>query len=272
MFWQGTLSLYEQVCMLSFVKQGFQVELYSYQELDVPEGVLLKDAQSILDQSLLTKYTQGGKKASPTAFANLFRYKLLSLQGGFWADADIICLRPVSDFVDLQAQARGKILFVREDLEKVNNAIIISEQGHPLLQKMFETAHDHDPIVKVWGSLGPILVTDFAERFPEQIEVLPIPTFYPIHYKDFFQVMLPNQYQTCQEKTRQSYGLHLWNAMIKRCYIPQNVLPPKGSFLHHLFKEFFPADYPCLPETTLLQLLEGSRAMAKLNKIKDLIM
>lgn len=270
MFWQGPLSLYEKACMASFVKQGFEVQVYAYHDLDLPAGVRWMPAQSILDQSLSTRFTQGGEKASPIAFSDLFRYQLLSTQGGIWADTDVFCLRPMADFKALQTQAAGKIIVAREDQDLINCAIMMTDSPHPLLAQMQQAAQAHQPELMEWGAIGPRMVTDFAHRYPQQMHVLPRESLYPIHYQDFAQALMPFYQSSCLNKTQGSYGLHLWNSLIRRCCIPKNILPPEGSYLHGLFRQVLDQELPALPAHTLQQLLMGTKALSKLEQIHRL--
>ena len=93
-FWAGpSLSPYEHLCLTSFIDRGHAFDLYTFDaNLAVPAGVQLRDAATILDQSEYFVYENGPGRGSPSAFANLFRYKLLQDKGGWWVDTDVICL------------------------------------------------------------------------------------------------------------------------------------------------------------------------------------
>ena len=43
-FWGGKLSSYEIANILSFKKNNFKVNVWSYQDLDLPDGINLCDA------------------------------------------------------------------------------------------------------------------------------------------------------------------------------------------------------------------------------------
>lgn len=104
--WIGSrLSSLEMLTLNSFLSAGHTFHLWVYEELDndLPEGVLLKDANEIIP---VNKVYQR-KKTDPTnnlgansfgsPFSDLFRYKLLYLKGGWWVDMDITCLKPLDD-------------------------------------------------------------------------------------------------------------------------------------------------------------------------------
>ena len=58
--WVGvTLSVMERLCLSSFVKNGHEVHLYAYYDIDnVPEGVTIKDGREILPEDMIFKYKE----------------------------------------------------------------------------------------------------------------------------------------------------------------------------------------------------------------------
>src|SRR5262245_43937505 len=94
-FWYGErLSPYEQLCFTSFVAHGHTLMVYAYTKLEVPPGVTVVDAATVIPESSVFVYSSGEGAGSPSAFSNLFRYELLYRYGGWWSDTDVICLSP----------------------------------------------------------------------------------------------------------------------------------------------------------------------------------
>src|SRR5262245_55650333 len=93
MFWHGRpLSRIERLSMASFMGNGHAVELYVYEEpRGVPAGVCMKDAADILPRSDVFMHK---RRNSIGHFADWFRYELLFKRGGYWSDADMVCLAP----------------------------------------------------------------------------------------------------------------------------------------------------------------------------------
>ncbi len=91
--WIGErLSPMERLSITSFLRNGHPFHLYVYGKPDgVPEGTVVLDANEILPSSRIFKYAAHNTYAG---FANFFRYKLLSEKGGWWVDADTVCLKP----------------------------------------------------------------------------------------------------------------------------------------------------------------------------------
>ncbi len=83
MFWaRGPLSYLEQLSMTSFVRLGFEVELYSYGDVgNTPAGVTLCDAADIQPRG-----------STPGEF----RWKLLStLENRIWVNPDVVATKPI---------------------------------------------------------------------------------------------------------------------------------------------------------------------------------
>ena len=81
------------LCIKSFLKQGTKFVLFTYGVIEnLPEGVLVKDANQILDK---TKVFKDCKKSYAT-FSDWFRIKLLYDIGGWWVDCDVLCIKSFS--------------------------------------------------------------------------------------------------------------------------------------------------------------------------------
>ena len=99
--WVGDkLSRIELLTLNSFIKNGHEFHLWVYDKLltEVPEGVVLSDANSIVPREKIFRYKNknqfGHGKGSLGGFSDIFRYKLLYERGGWWVDMDVCCLKP----------------------------------------------------------------------------------------------------------------------------------------------------------------------------------
>lgn len=90
--WVGdALSPIEQLSAQSFLHHGHEFHLYAYDELaGVPAGVVVKDAADIIPRREVFMHRIG----TYAIFSDWFRWALLYRRGGWWADMDVICLRP----------------------------------------------------------------------------------------------------------------------------------------------------------------------------------
>lgn len=89
--WVGDrLSRMEYYSILSFLKLGYKFILYTYGDVEnVPKGTTIKDGNKIMPSEEIFKL-----KETFLPFADIFRYKMLYLKGGYWVDLDMIALKP----------------------------------------------------------------------------------------------------------------------------------------------------------------------------------
>jgi hypothetical protein len=98
--WIGrSLSHIEQLTVRSFMASGHTFRLWVYEPVDnVPAGVEVCDANTIIPSGQIFRYKYanafGHGKGSVSGFSDVFRYKLLYDQGGWWVDMDICCIHP----------------------------------------------------------------------------------------------------------------------------------------------------------------------------------
>jgi hypothetical protein len=100
--WIGKhLSLVELLCLHSFLRQGHEFHLWTYDQLEtpVPSGIFIEDASQIIASDEVFAYRNrnqfGHGKGSYAGFSDIFRYRLLYLKGGWWTDMDVVCLSPL---------------------------------------------------------------------------------------------------------------------------------------------------------------------------------
>lgn len=207
-FWLGDrLSVMEQLCIRSFLDRGHPFRLYAYHEIaGVPEGTEVCDAGEILPESEIFYYQHGSGKGSPSVFANMFRYRLLLVNGGWWADLDAYCLRPlefVSDHVVGYERERDGTLHVNCGLLRV-------PAGSRFAEYCWEACQRVDRTAVRWGETGPRLTARAISETGIDFEILPPEAFYPIDH--FRCVQLVRQ----KEIPSGCYSIHLWNSRWRR--------------------------------------------------------
>ncbi len=101
--WIGSqLSPIELLCIHSFLEQGHEFHLWVYEKIQtsLPDKVILENASKIIPKEEVFCYQNtnqfGHGKGSYAGFSDIFRYKLLYDQGGWWTDMDVVCLKPLS--------------------------------------------------------------------------------------------------------------------------------------------------------------------------------
>jgi hypothetical protein len=253
--WHGsTLTVFERLSILSFLKHGHAVEVYSYGHLDVPSGVQLRDANEILPESSVFSYSGGPAKGSFAAFSNLFRIKLLVEKGGIWADSDFLCLRPMHDLPDACVG--------RHQEDFLNGAFLKFPAQHPICRDIYERASGLGADIKLGQMSG--LVTEAVIRGDTSCVVLPVPAMYPIPWNDTWLLVDPDQRDYCETATTSTYCVHWWNTAITLCMgMSKEALPPTGSFLHEHAKSVLPAsDLQAWPMDVARPWIEKFRAEA----------
>jgi mannosyltransferase OCH1-like enzyme len=226
--WIGNeLSIMEQLCVSSFLRNGHEFHLYVYDELlNIPTGTVVKDGNEILPAERIFKYRD---YPSYAGFANFFRYKLLLERGGWWADMDLVCLRPF-DF-------GGEYVFSSEisrDEEVVNCGAIKVPAGSALMEYAWGVCQSKKPEELVWGETGPRLLGESVRRYSLQQFTKPHHVFCPIGYSDWQTLITPAASSISDE----TYAIHLWNEMWRHWEQDKDARYPDGSVYEELKKRY----------------------------------
>jgi hypothetical protein len=228
-FWyRGKLTPLEELCLKSFVSKGHSIDLYSYYNVDVPTGVVLRDASLIIPEKNVFFYRRGPGSGSVSAFSNIFRYKVLYESGGWWTDTDVICL---SENVPHQ-----EICFAYEEVDLINGALLKIPARHKFAEVLLREAQNKGTDF-LWGECGPKLITETVNSLSLQEDALPKRAFYPIHHTNALDVLLPDRFDAVSDATSGSYFVHLWNEVFRRTGILKTAAPPVGSYLWEKFSE-----------------------------------
>ena len=234
--WVGnSLSLYETKCIESFICNGFEVNIYSYGILEVPNGAKLLDGRTIIPEEELYSYTQAGKKGNLAAFSDAFRYELTRAKAGWWFDTDIFCLKSVQAWQDLANNKKSTAVLGWESNTLINGAVIYSDNiqfDMKVQEYLKEIGKDF-----IWGAIGPRLITKAINELGLEKDILDRNYFYPIHFNDLEKMLNPAEVEYCRDSTADSYCVHLWNEFFNIYKIPKNVPPPKNSYLYKLFSQ-----------------------------------
>ena len=129
----GRLSALERLSICSFCANGHEFHLYHYDELEnVPrvDGLRLMNAESVLPRSAIFKYR---RNKSLAGFGDRFRWELMRQKGGWYADVDMVCLRPLEFSADVVCahEVHGGL---------INSALMKFPRGH-LMAAALADAH-----------------------------------------------------------------------------------------------------------------------------------
>ena len=212
LFWPR-LGPMELLSVRSFLAHGHEYHLWAYGPVEnVPEGCIVRDAREILPFRSLPHHAQ---------FADHFRYALLYKQGGWWADTDVVCLKPF-DFV-------RPYVFSSETHENrpiaLNNVVIKAPAGAPVLRHMLDVCEITPTEDMSYATLGPELISTAVEKFRLGESVEPPETFCPVPYWNlsrFDEGSMPDE----------AHAIHLWHGMWRVARRPMNVFRGLYGLLH----------------------------------------
>jgi Glycosyltransferase sugar-binding region containing DXD motif len=200
---EGPLSAMELLSLRSFLAHGHPYHLYSYDEVpNLPAGVELRSAAEVLPASAVFRYSAaaGGSFA---AFSNLFRYRLLHQRGGWWADTDVVCLRPFDLAAGrVFASERGK-----DGSVVCTNCVIKVPAGDETCGDCYERAYRDRKRASVWGSTGPALLGRVVGERALGSCMRPPDTFCPV---DWWRAA---DLHGAVELPAAAYAVHLWHEM-----------------------------------------------------------
>lgn len=139
--WVGNaLGNLEKLTLQSFVKNNHEPHLWVYNKdcANIPEGVILRDAQEIISSNKVFSYSGNGdcRPGSYGGFSDIFRYYLLKQHGGWYCDMDVTCLKSFNDLDNKPYIFRphqrvgvvGNILKCPKDCDFINKCIEDTER------------------------------------------------------------------------------------------------------------------------------------------------
>jgi hypothetical protein len=256
-FWNGHFSLYEYACISSFIKNNFKVQVFAFDDkMIIPDGATLRDARDIVSEELLYAYTLSGQKGSMAGFADAFRIHLLKKEGGWWFDADVLCLKSADAFAETVKRKEKKVSIGYQNSKYINNGVIYANDERfvdKLLLELEKIGYDGQ-----WGDTGPKLITTAINTLGYKDYIDPVEQYYPIDGPDLIKLLDPYFNIWSHSKVSSSSAVHLWNDVIKHLCVPKNMLPPEGSFLRERFLAYCPElkHIPSLPFETVKRLFD----------------
>jgi hypothetical protein len=224
-FWHGgSLSAMERVCMQSFPRHNHLLRVFTYTPLETPPGVSNEDASTVLGNDRLFVHCN-----SVSAFTNIFRYKLLYEQGGWWVDTDVLCRTPQVPDCDY--------FWACESLGRINGAVLKFPIGDPVCLTLLRLSEERSLNLIQWGQLGPALLSEVLSTFKPRRRCGTTLDVYPVHYHQTHFFWLPEFLYEVEEKIANSTFVHLWHSVCQRMNIDGNT-PPRGSFMFKLYKDY----------------------------------
>jgi Glycosyltransferase sugar-binding region containing DXD motif len=232
--WVGPrLSVMEQLCVSSFLRNGHPFHLYVYQETTgIPPGTVVLDGNRILPASRIFTYREHNTYAG---FANFFRYKLLLEKGGWFVDLDTICLRPF--------QFQTEYLFSSEGIngrQLVNLGAVKAPAGSRIMQYAWEACERMDPATLKWSQCGPTLLGEAIQRCSLHEYVKAWTVFCPVHFSVWRQLLDPSIRWKFGDDT---HAVHLWNELWRQSGQDKDASYPPDCLYEQLKRRYLTGSY-----------------------------
>ena len=228
--WVGDrLSPLEQIALRSFLAHGHQVDLYAYSEIaGVPAGVTVRDGNEILPAAKIFKYRDHD---SYSGFSNYFRYKLLLERGGYWVDADVVCLRPFDFAAEHVFATEPRPSPPEPQPWGMVSCVLKAPIGSPAMAYAWESCLAKDPAKLVWNETGSWLMKRCVDSLGLQEFVVAPEVFCPLAPWLWRRFLEPDAELGITER---SYSIHGWNEMWRREGGDKYAQPDPRSFYHRL--------------------------------------
>ena len=198
----GSLSTMERLSISSFLAQGHEYHLYIYDDVQgIPPGTVVKDASEILPRSEIFRHTATG---SYGVFSDVFRYKMLLERGGWWADLDVVAVKPF-DFDADHVFATERDEYGRECL---TNCVLKAPRHSAVIESAWLDCRRKDLANLPWGVSGPNLMHQLVFRSPLHPRTVCADTFCPVDPDWWFQSVIPMKESPIKGST---FGVHLLN-------------------------------------------------------------
>lgn len=218
MMWVGhPLTEVQRLCMRSFLHHGHDVIVYCYDELNLPDGVIARDANTIVNGADIFESHQ-----TFAAFADLFRYQLLHQRSTIWVDADTLCLRSDWLFDDY--------IFGRQEYGKIANGVLAYPPDSLLAHTMVKRAKYHGS--NAFDALGPVLLTEVLNELEMAHLAQPEATFSPIGWQDFSLMWQEGAKDSVLSVVDGSHAVSLWNYMLGFHKFPRNDFPANTAMAY----------------------------------------
>lgn len=243
MFWMGPrLSMLETGCMLSALRAGHAVTVFSYEKpSNLPAGIQWENAAGVLPRENFVLYRGQGAALG----SNLFRYRLMEQQRGLWLDTDMLVLKPII--------GDGTEIFGWQNQVLINSAVLFLPPHSPVLRDLLAFTSDLHPRppfldrrdrLKIglrraigrpmhvsrmpWGVWGPNALTHFIRRNGCEGRAQPCDVFYPVPFEQC-ETLIRAGTAVEDRITPATRAIHLWNEGLRRLSGQQERLSEPGA-------------------------------------------
>lgn len=204
-----------------------RLKLYSYEAIMVPQGVGLRKADKIVSKDRLFMALD-----SYSPFSNLFRYELLLQKGGWWVDADVLCLRRPDP-------CQPSEIYAWEDARYINCGQIRLKKGSIIAESAVRKLSRIDFSKIDWGETGPRLTTEVIKELELHHLAAERQVFYPIHWAESYKLIFHSCAAEIANLLRSSSYMHAYGSMYKAIgFDLRRHKPQRGSFLDQVYEAY----------------------------------
>ena len=228
-FWIGRkLGTVHAACLRSFVRNGHDVVLHAFgRPEDTPDGVRIFDAAKLMAETEIISHKKTGSLALAS---DVYRYRIMREGLGIYIDADMYCIKPMTD---------DEYLFGFENADRLNGAVLKIPQNSGLLTDILKAAEDpyfippwmefHKRAIgtirktigfprhistRTWGAIGPALITHCVRERGLLSKAKPVELYYPLDCAQTDR-LFERGLRVEDIATDKTEAIHLFNTMIK---------------------------------------------------------
>jgi len=214
-------------CINSFGAHGFGYRLYTYGSVrDVPHFVERCDGNALVPAERVF-VAHGGLET----FADLFAYRFLQSEGGWWVDNDVVCNTSTPPDVEMA--------FAEERPGVINNAVLKFPPAHRAIAELLEHIAGVDAMNSAWGSTGPVALTAMLQKHEIAGLARPTEDFYPLHWREAAKLLFPEFRDEILARTAHSPFIHLWGAALRELHFDfRHWRPLRGSYLDLVYAKY----------------------------------
>jgi len=142
--WVGDkLPYLQQISILSWIRQGYRVKIYTDNNNLLKNSSLLEDFSYYITLENANKILTKEPSWAILPYSDLFRYKVLYEYGGTWLDADLILLRPLPNLetiISSEYTMKSGAFKSKNDMTATIQCLRFVK-GNPLIKKIIDTIH-----------------------------------------------------------------------------------------------------------------------------------
>lgn len=234
--WVGNrLSRMEHYSIKSFLKLGYKFILYTYEPVaNIPPGTTIKSGNEIIPKKEIFTL-----KETFLPFADIFRYRMLYLKGGYWVDLDMIALKKFDfdePYIFSSERTIQKGAYRNRNSKYVSNiGVLKAPKGSPFYKELYERCMEienkkiNKDKLRYMRALREMIAKFKYEKYVKKPELFCqldwwyakdafIPNYTPSgNFKPKYDVHAPNGL-SMSDVLNKPYTIHFWRDLVTKKY------------------------------------------------------